>query len=255
MINIFDLLVNKPLGFIIEQIYKLGLNYGWSIIIFTIIVKLIILPLNIKSQKAMRKQQKVQPILMELQKKYANDREKLSTETMKVYKENNISMMGGCLPLLIQFPILIGLWNVIRKGMAGATDLDFYGLDLAKNPSEGFSALMRSDFSDISVILLALIPILAAFTTWFSAWQTQRMNKQPQSEQSAQMNKSMNIMMPLMTGFFTLTFPSAIGLYWIMSSVMQIVTQYLLNIYFDKREDDFVVTVPEKNRKNSKKRK
>ena len=84
MINIFDLLVNKPLGFIIEQIYKLGLNYGWSIIIFTIIVKLIILPLNIKSQKAMRKQQKVQPILMELQKKYANDREKLSTETMKV---------------------------------------------------------------------------------------------------------------------------------------------------------------------------
>ena len=115
MINIFDLLVNKPLGFIIEQIYKLGLNYGWSIIIFTIIVKLIILPLNIKSQKAMRKQQKVQPILMELQKKYANDREKLSTETMKVYKENNISMMGGCLPLLIQFPILIGLWNVIRK--------------------------------------------------------------------------------------------------------------------------------------------
>ena len=75
------------------------------------------------------------------------------------------------------------------------------------------------------------------------------------NDTAASMNKTMSVMMPLMTGFFTLTFPSAIGLYWIMSSVMQIVTQYLLNIYFDKREDDFVVTVPEKNRKNSKKRK
>lgn len=254
MINIFDLLVNKPLGFIIEQIYKLGLNYGWSIIIFTIIVKLIILPLNIKSQKAMRKQQKVQPILMELQKKYANDREKLSTETMKVYKENNISMMGGCLPLLIQFPILIGLWNVIRKGMAGATDLDFYGLDLAKNPSEGFSALMRSDFSDMSVILLALIPILAAFTTWFSAWQTQRMNKQPQSEQSAQMNKSMNIMMPLMTGFFSLSLPGGLGIYWIVANLFQIAQQYFVNLYLESKEDDFIVKVPESLGKKSKKR-
>ena len=112
--SLFDI-ITVPLGFIINMIYRLVQNYGVAIIIFTIIVKLILLPLNIKSQKAMRKQQKIQPILAELQKKYANDKEKLQQEMMKLYKDNNVSMMGGCLPMLIQMPILIGLYNVIRS--------------------------------------------------------------------------------------------------------------------------------------------
>lgn len=156
--------------------------------------------------------------------------------------------------MLIQFPILIGLWNVIRKGMTSRTDLDFYGLDLARNPSEGFSALMRSDFSDIAVIILIVIPILAMFTTWLSSWQTQRMNKQPQSEQSAQMNKSMNIMMPLMTGFFSLTLPAGLGIYWIVANIFQIGQQFFVNLYLDKKEDDFIVKVPESLTKKGKKR-
>ena len=109
----FEFLIYRPLGWIIKLIFDLVSNYGWAIIIFTIIVKLILLPLNIKSQKAMKKQQKIQPIIVELQKKYANDQQKLQQEMMKIYKENNISMFGGCLPLLIQFPILIGLYRVI----------------------------------------------------------------------------------------------------------------------------------------------
>lgn len=255
MINIFDLLITKPLLFIIDQIDKLGWGFGWSVIIFTIIVKLIILPLNIKSQKSMRKQQKIQPIIMELQKKYANDREKLSTETMKVYKENKVSMMGGCLPMLLQFPILIGLYNVIRNLMGReGVNLNFYGLNLGKAPSEGFSALMKGDFSDIALIALIIIPILAMVTTWLSSWQTQRMNKTPQSEQTAQMNKSMNVMMPLMTGFFAITLPGGLGIYWIVSNIFQIGQQYFVNLYLESKEDDFIVKVPENNRKKGKKR-
>ena len=113
MWNLFEL-ITVPLGYIIEMIYNLVQNYGLSIIIFTIIVKMLLIPLNIKSQKAMKKQQKIQPILAELQKKYANDQQKLQTEMMKLYKENDVSMMGGCLPMLIQFPILIGLYRVIQ---------------------------------------------------------------------------------------------------------------------------------------------
>ena len=81
--RMFEYLITRPLGWIIEMIYSLVANYGLAIIIFTVIVKLILLPLNIKSQKAMRKQQKIQPILQELQKKYANDQEKLNREMMK----------------------------------------------------------------------------------------------------------------------------------------------------------------------------
>ncbi|MBQ7975861.1 MAG: membrane protein insertase YidC [Clostridia bacterium] len=111
----YEFLIKRPLGFIIGFIYELVQNYGLAIILFTIVVKLILLPLNIKSQKAMRKQQKIQPIIAGLQAKYANDKEKLQREMMKVYKENNVSMAGGCLPMLIQMPILIGLYHVIQR--------------------------------------------------------------------------------------------------------------------------------------------
>lgn len=312
----FEYLIYRPLGFIIEQIYNLVQNYGWAIIIFTVIVKLILLPLNIKSQKAMKKQQKVQPILMELQRKYANDKEKLQQETMKVYKENNISMMGGCLPMLIQFPILIGLYRVIQSplkyllgvdfniaenvqkatdifekmkiqfptaiekyanydisqivsncqmqlanwsekvGGEWSIDFNFFGLDLSRNPSEAFGPLFRGDFSDMSTILMLLIPIFAMFTTWFSMWHSQKMNKQPAGadDSAAQMSKSMSMFMPLMTGFFAITLPGGLGIYWIAANIFQIGQQIFLDMLFKNKEDDFVVKVPEKNRKKRKKR-
>ena len=82
----FDYIITRPMGFIIENIYKLVSNYGLAIIIFTVIIKLILIPLNIRSQKAMKKQQKIQPVLAELQQKYANDQQKLQREMTKLYK-------------------------------------------------------------------------------------------------------------------------------------------------------------------------
>jgi len=121
----FEYLITRPMGFIIEHIYNLVSNYGLAIIIFTILIKLILIPLNIHSQKAMKKQQKIQPLMAELQKKYANDQEKLQREMMKIYKENNISMTGGCLPMLIQMPILIGLYQVIQKPLSYLAGVDW----------------------------------------------------------------------------------------------------------------------------------
>ncbi|MBS7298240.1 MAG: YidC/Oxa1 family membrane protein insertase [Eubacteriales bacterium] len=328
----FEFFITKPLGFIIQFIYNIVQNYGWSIVIFTVVVKLILLPLQIKSQKSMKKQQKIQPIIAQLQNKYANDKEKLQTEMMKVYKENNVSMTGGCLPLLIQFPILIGLYNVIQRPLSyllnvdfklesvierisdviakmaadpavahaveGLKNLDaaslaekihktyqiqfltwtryleetvggfsdwvlnfnFLGLDLSKKPSAGVSALFSGNFENLSTILLLLIPAVAVFATWFSMRQSQKMTSAKKSDDMGDtaatmnsMSKTMNYMMPVMTGVFTFTLPAAMGVYWITSSIMQIVTQYILNVYLDKKEDDFVVKIPEKNRKNSKK--
>lgn len=316
----FEVFITRPLGYIIRIIYDLVQNYGLAIILFTIVVKLLLLPLQVKSQKAMKKQQKVQPIIAELQKKYANDQQKLSQEMMKVYKENNISMSGGCLPLLVQMPILFALYRVIQRPLTYIRGLDFgdagvlekantiitsmrdsfpdlmgnlakasneqiikhsqinlatwaeklglaeagwdinfnfLGLNLAEIPSTSISPILAGDFSNLGTVLLVLIPALAIFTTWLSMKQTQTMSGQNQNQSSdnpaASMSKSMNLMMPIMTGFFTFTLPSGIGIYWIISSVMQMAQQYILNSYFDKKGDDFVVKVPEKNRKNSKK--
>ena len=327
----FEYLITKPMGFIIEHIYNLVANYGLAIIIFTIIIKMILIPLNIRSQKAMRKQQKVQPVIAELQKKYANDQEKLQREMMKLYKENNISMTGGCLPMLIQFPILIGLYQVIQRplsyligvdwsldavvnevyrlrdamvnlgynlgnyaeatvdmikktgqiqlskwaeivgtngtaleGVSGGThpwviNFNFFGLDLSNAPSAAFSKIMALDFSDWSLIALLIIPILAVVAAVVSMKITQAQSGQNKTNsdnnQAAQMSKTMSWMMPVMTGFFTITLPAGLGLYWIISSVVQIVQQLALNFYFDKKGDDVVVTIPEKKQKHGKKRK
>lgn len=318
MWSIFDL-ITVPMGYIIEMIYRLVQNYGLSIIIFTVIIKIILLPLNVKSQKAMKKQQKIQPILAELQKKYANDQQKLQTEMMKLYKDNGVSMMGGCLPMLIQFPILIGLYNVIRSPLryllhinindpavvdkinniialmtekfpeelgsfagynaeklfgigqiqlatwsekvldaaeAWSINFNFLGLNLAELPSKAITYLTQGDFSQMGTIALLIIPALAIFTTWLSMYQTQKMSGQTQSDnQAAQMSKTMNMMMPIMTGFFAFTLPSGMGVYWIAANLIQMGQQYILNKYFDNKEDDYVVKVRNTNRKNGKKRK
>lgn len=107
--------IMRVLGLILETLYTLVQNYGISILLFTIIVKLILLPLTIKQQKSMLKTQKLQPMLMELQKKYGNDKEKLNMETMKLYQTYKINPMSGCLPMFIQLPIIFALYWVVRK--------------------------------------------------------------------------------------------------------------------------------------------
>ena len=318
MLNLFEI-ITIPLGYIINLIYRLVQNYGLSIIIFTILIKVLLLPLNIKSQKAMRKQQKIQPVLAELQKKYANDQQKLQQEMMKLYKDNDVSMAGGCLPMLIQLPILIGLYRVIQAPIkyllrvdiadvgviekvnnivalmtekfpqelgsyasmgaeklfknaqiqlatwsekvldaadAWVINFDFLGLNLAKVPSAGFGSLMQGDFNDLSTIALLIIPALAVFTTWLSMKQSQNMSgqsKQDPNSQTAQMSNTMNLMMPIMTGFFTISLPSGMGIYWIVSNILQMVQQVVLNKYLEAKGDDFVVKVRDKDTKKRKK--
>ena len=310
----FEYLITRPLGWIIEQIYNLVSNYGLSIIIFTVVIKLILLPLNVRSQKAMRKQQKVQPILAQLQEKYKNDQEKLQREMMKLYKENNISMTGGCLPMLIQFPILIGLYQVIQKPLSylfgvnwmdqavinkvyelrnayaksnlinateeqlanmsqiqlsnwasqhnGPTDpwhinFNFLGLDLSQNPSAVTDSIMRLDFSKPAEFALLLIPVLAVVSSMLTTKLTQKQTGQTNSanQQANQMSKSMTMMMPIMTAVFTFTLPAGMGVYWIISSVMQIVQQIVLNKVLEKNDEEIEIKIPERKQLHGKKSK
>lgn len=117
MSSIFDI-INIPLGYFFKVIYSLVNNYGFTIILFTLAIKIVLLPLNIKQQKSMKMMQALQPKLAKIQEKYAQDKEKQSQETMKLYQESGVNPMGGCLPMLLQFPILIALYNIIRKPMS-----------------------------------------------------------------------------------------------------------------------------------------
>jgi len=209
--NIFKLLITTPLGYILGWINDFVNNYGVAIILFTVLIKLVLLPLGLKQQKAMTKMQKIQPKLKEIQEKYKFDQNMVSQESMKLYKEYGVNPAGGCLPLLIQFPILIGLYQVIYrpltyilhmsngeinnlKKLYDLTDkassrmaelliateekllnFDFFGLDLSQIPSNVFGAFMNNKVGAAALIIF-IIPVLATVTTYFSGKITAYMN-------------------------------------------------------------------------------
>ena len=106
--------MNEFLKSILDGIYVVVGNYGWAIILFTLLIKLIILPFDVKSRKSMRKTQQIQPELNRLQKKYQNDKDKLNRKTMELYKKHNISPMSSCLPMLLTMPILFAMFAAMR---------------------------------------------------------------------------------------------------------------------------------------------
>ena len=94
--------------------YSVASSYGLAIVLLTLLVRVILLPLSIKQTKSMREMQAIQPEMKRLQQKYKNDTQKRNEETMKLYKEHGVNPLGGCLPLLFQFPVFIGLYYVVR---------------------------------------------------------------------------------------------------------------------------------------------
>jgi YidC/Oxa1 family membrane protein insertase len=120
--------INTFLYNIINGINSFIGNYGWSIVVFTIIIKLILLPLDLKSRKSMRRMSDLQPQISKLQKKYANDKEKLNQKTAELYRKERISPLSGCLPMLLSFPVLIAMFGAMR--MVANTELAKQTIDL-----------------------------------------------------------------------------------------------------------------------------
>lgn len=332
--NPFTLLITMPLGWLLDVIYRVVQNYGVAIIFFTIVIKLLLLPLSLKSQKAMTKQQKLAPQLAEIQKKYANDKEKLNKETMTLYKENGANPASGCLPMLLQLPIIFALYQVVQKPISymhhvsfateeninkvielqqqvAASEVlqtkvpagfltsnmkqladnfqiamsnvsqeiggqfadwgihfNFLGMNLSRYPSEGWAALNslvngRVPNNIWETLPLLLIPILSGVSSWMMGKMTPKAPTAVPADgaaddaasKAAGTAKTMQLMMPLISVIFTFSLPSGIGMYWIISNLIQIVQQHYTMKYFKKKEENtIVIDTVAKNRKDRKKR-
>lgn len=187
-----------------------GWAYVLAVIVLTVIIKTAVLPFSIKSIKSTRKMQEFQPVVKKVQEKYKNDPQKANAEMMKIYKENNISMTGGCLPMLIPLPILMALYYTFMN-IEGIQNVSFLWLpDLAgKDP-------------------LYILPVLAALSTFIPSYLMTKAN--PAAESSGMNMMPMNIGMSLMMGFMSLNFPSLLVIYWIVGGVYQLVQTYFLNV-------------------------
>ena len=123
--------INTFLYNILNGINSIIGNYGWSIVVFTMIIKALLLPLDLKSRKSMRRMSELQPQVSKLQKKYANDKEKLNQKTAELYRKERISPLSGCLPMLLSFPVLIAMFGAMRT--AANTELAKQSIDLLIN--------------------------------------------------------------------------------------------------------------------------
>jgi len=227
--QIWDLIILSPMiNTLIVVSGYLFYNFGLAIIALTIIVRVVTLPLTLKQLKATKAMQELQPKLAELQKKHGKDRQKLAQEQMRLYKESGVSPAGCMLPMLIQLPIWIALFQSIIRVVA-VTPEGFLNLarHLYSSWSEVFSLVpLNSKFLWLDLATpdrLILLPILVGGTMWLQ--QKMVMTKTADPRQQAQ-STMMLWLMPLMFAFLTLQFPAGLALYWVVSNIITIVVQY-----------------------------
>jgi YidC/Oxa1 family membrane protein insertase len=241
----WDSLIITPFVNVLLFIYTtIGQNFGIAIILFTILIRLVTYPLTaqqLKGTQAMQNLQKDKRYI-DMQKKYKDDKEKLAQEQMKLYKEMGINPLGSCLPTLIQFPIIIGLYQSIISAMA-ASPLEL--LNLTKHVYPGFiniSALIplnnhflwlylnKPDIIQIPGLPAGIgLPILAIIVVASTYLQSKLMTPPSTSpnDQSAAMGKAMNLYMPFFMGYLALTLASGLALYFAVSNLVG-VAQYAL---------------------------
>lgn len=233
--DIWTVLILRPMLNALLWLYSaLGGQFWLAIIIFTVVIRVIMTPLMLPQQRSAKRMQEVQPRLQELQKKYAKDREKLAQEQMKLYKEMGVNPMGGCLPMLVQFPIWIGLYQSIIQAL-GHQPLQLLSLSQNIYPflQNIWAAVPLNRFflgMDLSLTpqqlggLTYALPVLVAFTSWL---QTKMVTPAGAADggQAASSMQSMTMMMPLMFGFFSLSFSTGLSFYFIVSNIIGIVTQ------------------------------
>ena len=259
-------LIAIPFGYVLRAIYTFVGSYGLSIILFTIFTKLILYPLMFKSKKSMRGMQKLQPKQLEIQKKYKNNKAKQQEEMAKLYQESGTNPAGGCLPMLLTFPIILGLYGVIQRPLSFIMGLsveeiiavgDKLGvvvteatlrtqeITLAGDIFHNYEAvasisdkIMPIDFNFLGFNLaetpsltnfsiLLLIPIISMITSYASMMITQKLQGTSMEGQPQSM-KMMLYMMPVFSGYIGTILPAGVSLYWIVGNLSTIVQEYIM---------------------------
>jgi YidC/Oxa1 family membrane protein insertase len=202
-------------------------NFGLAIIALTIIVRLVLWPLMRRQLESTKAMQSMQPKIQELQKKYGKNQQKLQQEMMKLYKEAGINPVGCLWPMVIQFPIWIALYQAIMKALATTPEnllnlaQHLYSWEVVSQAIPLNSQFLWLDLGQPDHTLI--LAIIVGGTMWVQQKMTTAPTVDPRQQST---NSMMLLMMPFMFGLFTLMFPSGLPLFWAVSNVIGIVTQY-----------------------------
>ncbi len=226
-----DIIINPFITILLFLYQILGGNVVLAIVLFTVLVRLATYPLTMKQQRSMKAMQELQPELKKLQEKYKNNREQLAQAQWELYREHGYNPLASCLPLIIQLPILLGLYRAIVATLA-ATPLQLLNLSGRLWVSELSTQVpLQNKFLWLNLAVpdpLYILPILVVVTTWLQqrlltpATASSGGSGDKTADQAAQMSRQMMMIMPLMFGFFSLSFASGLSIYFIASNIIGI---------------------------------
>ena len=227
----------KPLGFLLSWLYDIIGNYGIALIVVTVIVKLCLYPVYAKSIKSTMKMTEVQPKIQEIQQKYAKDTATMNEKLSELYKEEGVSMYGGCLPMIVQMIVIMGLFALLRNPMAYIESDNM--LFAIHEPFLWIQDLAQPD--------KWVLPILAAIATFIATTMSQNTGAAGANAQQAKMMTNiMKYFFPIMILWMARSYPAGLAIYWFGSQLIQI----FYNIRFAKMRKQSA----EKRAKASKKK-
>lgn len=204
-----------------------------GIVALTLIIKVILLPLSAKAVRAQRELAVLQPKMDELREKYKDDPEEMNKKMIGLYQEHNINPLSGCLPILIQMPILIILYRVVIDGISGAHYNLLYSF--VSTPNNLNTLFLGQDLSKPSIILAIVAGLFQLLQTW-------QIQSNPQNKPKNSTNKTTNRMMyllPLLTILFGVGLPAALMIYWIANTIFSMVQQaYLMRLHPNVHDQD-----------------
>jgi YidC/Oxa1 family membrane protein insertase len=208
--------ISIPFLYVLHFFHGLTHSYGIDIILLTLVIKLLMAPLTHKSYVSMKQMQKLQPQMERLKEKFANDKEKLNKEIMELYRRNGVNPLGGCLPMVLQFPVFIGLYNALSTP-----------IELRHAPFLWIKDLSRPDWESLPFTIGSWhlgVPILTVFmgaSMFLQQWMTPTAGDPNQ--------RKMMMMMPLMFTFMFVSFPAGLTVYWLVNNVLTIGQQYWIS--------------------------
>ncbi len=235
-------ILNQAFAWLIRSLYSMTGVYSISIILMTIIFNVLMLPLAIKQLKSTENMQKIQPQVQAIQKKYKNDKETMNKKVMELYQANNVNPLAGCLPLLIQMPIIFALFAVMKNPLdyifvdnlelgQQAISQGFLWIKDLSQPDQ-FSAILNFAYANK---IPGLLPIITAVLTYV---QMQISTPKVDSSSNQGAMGSMKIMMPFMILVFSQNLSAGLVLYWATGTIFRILQQMVMNKISKNKEKE-----------------
>lgn len=243
--------IPEAFGKILALIYSVIPNFGLSIMIFGIITRLLLVPFYVKQIRSSRVVMKIQPKIKDIKKRYASDRQTMQRKLMELYSEYGYNPMAGCLPTILQFILIIGMFNALRNPgvyvftdpavLQEATNQFFMWIPNISRP-DLLSNVISTDVLSFADKLPGLLPIITAVLTYLQMAYAPMMSSanagqtNQQGDPMSGMNRTFKIVLPIMFLIYGVSFDAGIVIYWTMGTIFQIAQQFIVNRILDREE-------------------